>query len=349
METQHISTEIHEVQTPFKKKWSWKKLRPLDAIGVIGLVVLVINLLGLFFSFDVSVRRKPLLNKLLGATSLSNSVNSLNSDNNAKQHSANAETAFSSSDLEKKVLPSAGVVLPVEWGDLGAKMIAAGVIDAQKFEGLYAERGGLDAEMKQFLVGSGNGKLKITPQNSGVLLNLLWAFGLGNKNEILDNGPMQDPAYGGAAGFASTGGWTLANGSPMNHYSKHAFVALTSEQQKLVERVSQGIYRPCCGNSTYFPDCNHGMAMLGLLELMVAQGVSETDMYRIALAVNAYWFPDTYLTIAKYMETKGVSWEQVDPKEVLGANFSSASGYRQVLNQVTPPERKSGSGEGCGV
>ena len=135
----------------------------------------------------------------------------------------------------------------------------------------------------------------------------------------------------------------------MSHYSKHAFVTLTAEQQQLVERVSQGIYRPCCGNSVYFPDCNHGMAMLGFLEIMASQGVSEADMYRSALAVNAYWFPDTYLTIAKFLETNGRTWEQTDPREILGVNLSSASGYRQVLNQVTPPERKSGGGGGCGV
>ncbi|OGL87521.1 hypothetical protein A3I40_04285 [Candidatus Uhrbacteria bacterium RIFCSPLOWO2_02_FULL_48_12] len=356
METQHENQETAESLEasnikPRRKwgwnNWNWKKFRPLDVIGVIGLVVLVINLLGLFFSLDVSVRRKPLLNKLLGATSLSNSVNSLNGDNNAKQNSAN--TTAGEANLEGTVIPSAGVVLPVVWGDLGVKMAAAGVIDAQQFEALYAERGGLDAEGKQLLTGAGNGRLKITPQNSGVLLNLLWAFGLGNKNEILDKGPMQDPAYGGAGGFASTGGWTLARGDAMSHYSKHDFVTLTAEQQKLVERVSQGIYRPCCGNSTYFPDCNHGMAMLGLLEIMASQGVSEQDMYRVSLAVNSYWFPDTYLTIAKYMETKGVFWGQVDAKEVLGVNFSSASGYRQVLNQVTPPERQGGGGGGCGV
>lgn len=356
METQHENIETTESLEasnikPRRKwnwnRWNWKKYRPLDVIGVIGLAVLVINLLGLFFSVDITVGRKPLLNRMLGAKSSGNAVNGLSGADATKQHSANVDVA--SSDLERVVLPSAGVDLPVVWGDLGVKMTAAGVVDGQKFESLYAERGGLDVETGRLLADSSNGRLKITAQNSGVLLNLLWAFGLGNKNEILDKGPMQDAAYGGAGGFASTGGWTLAKGDAMNHYSKHAFVTLTVEQQKLVEKVSQGIYRPCCGNSTYFPDCNHGMAMLGLLEIMASQGVSEEDMYRAALAVNAYWFPDTYLTIAKFLQTNGTTWEQADPREILGVNLSSASGYKQVLNQVTPPERKSSGGGGCGV
>jgi hypothetical protein len=158
---------------------------------------------------------------------------------------------------------------------------------------------------------------------------------------------MADQRYGGAAGFASTGGWTISRGDPMDHYSAHEFVVLTPEQQAKVVRVSQNIYRPCCGNSTYFPDCNHGMGMLGLLELMAAQGVPEEEMYRVALQVNSYWFPDTYLTIAKYFEKKGIAWSAVDPKTVLGANFSSASGYQRVLREVKPLQSQ--RGPGCGI
>lgn len=157
-----------------------------------------------------------------------------------------------------------------------------------------------------------------------------------------------DPQYGGAGRFASTGGWTLAKDDAMNHYSKHKFVTLTYEQQKLVEQVSKNIYRPCCGNSTHFPDCNHGMAMLGFLEILASQGVGEKEMYSAALALNSYWFPDTYLTIAKYLSTKGTSWKDADPKGILAADFSSASGYQKILTEVTPPERR-GGGRGCGV
>ena len=119
-------------------------------------------------------------------------------------------------------------------------------------------------------------------------------------------GMMVDPKYGGAGNFASTGGWTISKSSPMDHYSRHSLVVLTEEQQILVEKISRGVFRPCCGNSTHFPDCNHGMAMLGLLELMASQGVSEQDMWKTALIVNSYWFPDTYITLATYMKNKGV-------------------------------------------
>ena len=250
--------------------------------------------------------------------------------------------------LEKTILPEKGVILPVTWGDLGKRMVDNGVIDLKKFEALYSQRGGLNEASKKMLTGVGNGRLVITKENSGILLNLFWALGLGNKNEILEKGEMTDKKYGGKAdNFASTGGWTLAAGKPMDHYSKHSMITLTPEQQFLVVEVSKNIYRPCCGNSTHFPDCNHGMAMLGLLELMASQGVNEADMYKAALAVNSYWFPDTYLTIAQYLKTKGMAWKDVSPKGILAAEYSSAAGYQQIKKQVVPAESKSNNS--CGT
>ncbi|KKQ34234.1 MAG: hypothetical protein US50_C0056G0002 [Candidatus Nomurabacteria bacterium GW2011_GWB1_37_5] len=266
--------------------------------------------------------------------------------NSGTKIASNNNTAGSQS-LEQAVLPEQ-IVLPIRWGDLGKKMSDAGVIDAEKFEKLYESRGGLGVVERKMLYETNNGEIIMTPENSGIILNMLWAFGLGNKNEILERGPMMDPNYGGAGNFASTGGWTVARGDAMDHYSMHKFITLTADQQTLVEKVSQNIYRPCCGNSTYFPDCNHGMAMLGLLEILASQGMSEEDMYKIALRVNSYWFPDTYLTIAQYMQKKGVAWDDVDPKEMLSAEYSSGSGFRQIASQVTTPSSHGGGG-GCGV
>ncbi|OGY58549.1 MAG: hypothetical protein A3H06_01450 [Candidatus Colwellbacteria bacterium RIFCSPLOWO2_12_FULL_44_13] len=241
----------------------------------------------------------------------------------------------------------ADVVLPIRWGELGKQMVAAGVIDAKKFENLYLQRGGLNEEEQRLLFSDAQGLVVMTEDNASYLLNLLWAFGLGNKNLILEQGPIMDSEYGGAGRFASTGGWTLSQGDSMEHYSMHQFIVLTAEQQALVELVSQNIYRPCCGNSTYFPDCNHGMAMLGLLELMAVNGASEEEMYRVALAVNSLWFPDTYRTIAQFLAEQGISWDEIDAKKVLGFAYSSASGFQSIAAQVTTlPSNQGGS---CGV
>ncbi|MDO8552288.1 MAG: hypothetical protein Q7S01_02020 [bacterium] len=281
---------------------------------------------------------------------------------------AKTGSASGPSAIEEAVLPAKGVKLPVVWGDLGARLVEAGAIDPVALKQVYESRGpstgesadfvawpaattggSFPSEYEKLLSGRTNGELTIDGNNAGYLLNLLWAFGLANENPILgDKTEMMNPAYGGAGNFASTGGWTIAKGGAMEHYGKHALVALTEEQQELVDRVSRNIYRPCCGNSTHFPDCNHGMAMLGLLELMAAQGMSEENMYKYALKVNSYWFPDTYLTMAEYMQGKGIDWKKVSPREMLGVNYSSAAGFRNILSQVSAPAQ-GGGGSGCGV
>ncbi len=237
------------------------------------------------------------------------------------------------------------VTLPIVWENTGRRLVDAGVIDEEKFLSLYAGQDELLAEAK-ILLSENAPVITVNDRNAGLVLNLLWAFGLANQNPVLTDGPMSDPRYGDPSRFASTGGWPLARGSVMDHYSAHSLVPLTEKQQQLVERVSKNIYRPCCGNSTYFPDCNHGMAMLGLLELMAANGVSEEEMYKVALQVNTLWFPDTYRTIADYFRKRGVSWSKIDPQTALGSAYSSASGYQQVLSEVEPSSTDSSS---CGV
>ncbi|OGJ43191.1 hypothetical protein A3J23_01795 [Candidatus Peregrinibacteria bacterium RIFCSPLOWO2_02_FULL_48_14] len=250
-------------------------------------------------------------------------------------------------DLQEAVFSEDGALLPIQWADLGQKMIADGVIDSTQMSQIMEQRGWTDDYSKELLEGTVEGELKLTQENSGLILNLLWAFGLANKNTILETGPMVDPAYGGAGGFASTGGWSVSVGDSMDHYSRHEWIVLTDEQQALVEEVAKNIYRPCCGNSTYFPDCNHGMAMLGFLELMAAQGGSEEEMYEAALVLNSYWFPGTYLTIGKYFAKEGTDWEDIDPKTALSAEFSSSAGYKNILSTVEPSQASGGGS--CGV
>lgn len=313
------------------QNFSW-----LEIVGMFAIAILIINSL---FSFSLTVSRKPVLNRLLGQKLAGVSAPVALTVPSSPAPAPKIDT--------EAILPVSGISLPVAWKDLGKQMIMAGVIDNVKMETLYSQRGGMSEMMKKMLKENNNEKITINSQNSGELLNLFWALGLGNKNEILDE-DMKDLKFGGdASKFASTGGWTLAKGDVMDHYSKHSFIKLTKDQQAMVDRVSKGIFRPCCGNSVHFPDCNHGLAMLGFLQLMASQGASEQDMYKSALAVNAYWFPYTYLTIASYLKTQGRDYSQTPPQELLSAQYSSAQGYKQILSQVQPVQGKPSGG--CGV
>jgi hypothetical protein len=268
-------------------------------------------------------------------------------DMNAMQKSGGAlledETTYES------IVPLS-VTLPVTWGDIGMQMLETGVIDETKFTELSDSRGGMSDMTRAMLHSTDVSDVVMTKENANDLLNLFWAFGLSNKNTILENGPMVDEQYGGdPSGFASTGGWPLSTGSITDHYSAHSFVTLTAEQQTRVENVSKGIFRPCCNNAVYFPDCNHGMAMLGLLELLAANDMSEADMFSVALGVNIYWFPDTYLTIAQFFDKNDLVWNDIAPKEIIGMPLSSATGFGQVKASITQPTKQQEGGGGCSV
>lgn len=262
-----------------------------------------------------------------------------------KLNPSNALNSLKPNQVVQQNVIASEVKLPIKWADLGKKLVDTGVIDKNKFDDAM---GTLPETDKKLLEDTNNAEIIMTEQNSRFILNLLWGFGLANKNGILDKGEIiQDPKQAG--NMASTGGWSISSGDPMSHFSKYNFITLTPEQQAMVEEMSKNIYRPCCNNSTHFPDCNHGMAMLGLLELMAANGVSKEDAYKVALQVNSMWFPQTYQDLATYFAENGTSWDKVDSKEVLGINYSSASGYRNTRAQIKSlPQQKPGGG-GCGL
>lgn len=238
------------------------------------------------------------------------------------------------SKVEPEVLPPSGFQSKITLGDAAVKLVAAGVIDAAKFEKLYAARGGggLPAEFKNVLLTRQAAPIKLTRENAGAYLNILWPLGLANKLTINEESSLNGEML---YNFASTGGWTLGraeNGGV--YFNQFEIVKLTTAQEALVKRVAERVFRPCCDNSTFFQDCNHGSALFGLLQLGAAQGLSEAELYREALAFNSFWFPQNYLDMAVYFKAvKKTDWSQVDPQAALSKDYSSASGWSKNIAQ----------------
>ena len=249
--------------------------------------------------------------------------------------------------------PEEGFSLNIIYGDMGPKLIAAGAIDLEKMKLLY-ERGGspLTDEQIKILTEGSNKKIKIAPENSHFLLNLLWAFGLANKNIILDEGPMMKYGEDQIGNFASTGGWTLGTKDAIDLYSKFEIIKLNTEQQAILEDFANNSYRPCCSNPVSFPDCNHGMAALALGELMASQGALVDEIFEAYKYFNAFWFPQTYFDVAKYFKAKyNKDWNEIDGRLVAGKDYSTPQGWqkvRQWLSQNNLLEEVEGGG-GCGV
>jgi hypothetical protein len=256
--------------------------------------------------------------------------------------------------LAEQVNPKDGYILPVSFGDLGPQMVEAGVIDRDLFIEVYKQAGQpLSGEQLGILDGAYTGSAVMNLANAYFLLNFLWALGLSSQNPILDSGPIQQNNDSGIEGFASTGGWTLATRPVGEIYSSLKTITLTAEQQQIVEEAAAAVHRPCCDNPTHFPDCNHGMAMLGLLELMASQNVSLEKMLEAAKYVNAFWYPQQALEQAVYFQkVEGKAFQDVDPRTILGLEFSSGSGFarlHQFLGEKGLLPQAPASGGSCGV
>ncbi len=212
-------------------------------------------------------------------------------------------------------------------GDSLMRLVRAQVLVPEKLRAIYARRGGIPGELEVALTSPTLEPIVLTRGNAALYVNLLWPIGLSNRMRANDNSPINGRMR---FGFASVGGWTL--GTAPNggfDYNHHEIVALSPQQDARAAQVARATYRPCCDNSTFFQDCNHGSALLGLLALGAAQGLNEDDLYREALAFNAHWFPDQYrLTAVFFKGAIGRDWAQLDPRLVLSARYSSASGWR---------------------
>ncbi|HEY4475660.1 MAG TPA: hypothetical protein VJB92_02990 [Candidatus Paceibacterota bacterium] len=264
----------------------------------------------------------------------------------------NANFSDSHSTTIAKVLPANGFQSRIYFGDAVMKLAQNGAIDKEKFLELYQERDGLPQEFSDLLFKPSPKPILLTKDNANYYLNFLWALGLSNYMSVNSESPVNGEHL---MNLASTGGWTLGKAENGGEYfNKFKIVPLTREQEQLVKKIAENTFRPCCDNSTFFQDCNHGSALLGLLQLGAAQGLTEAELYREALAFNSFWFPDSYIqTALLFKAVKNIDWENIDPKTVMGKEYSSGSGwYENVNKEVTRlgliPKVDEGGGS-CGV
>ncbi len=249
------------------------------------------------------------------------------------------------SNITEEVLPAAGFELPVAWGDIGPQLVKLGVIDLDKFNKTV----GPTPDQMEILTKGSNANIKIDANNSQFVVDVLWAMGLAQKSIVYDEGPLGKEYKKEVGNFASTGGWSLAKGNAVTYLNRFDVVKLTDEQQKRVGEIAKNVYRPCCGNPTWFPDCNHGMAALAAIELMVVAKLDDEAIYKNVLKLNSFWFPDSYLAVAAYFARQGTPWDNVDAKTVLGKTYSSGQGAALIQQKVGEIPGRPKSAGGCGA
>lgn len=250
--------------------------------------------------------------------------------------------------LKQEVLPQNGYTTSLKWKDLGKQLVESGAIDKKKYEEIFTSTSD-GADHMKYLNEISEDNIRIDEKNARFMVNTFWALGLVNKSKVLDEGMMMKEGRAKAGNFASTGGWTLGAKEAMELYSSAEIIPLTEKQQELVKKIAENVFRPCCGNSTAFPDCNHGMAALGYIEWAIYNGLSEEQIYKDLLAFNTFWFPQNYVEMAVYFDKNGTKWKNVDPKLALGSEYSSALGAQRIKQSVQSVPGLQIQGGGCGV
>ena len=240
-------------------------------------------------------------------------------------------SASSSDTLATALFPEEGVNLDVRWGDIPRRLVDEGVIDLEKFSAAAQNAGSpLTEDQLKLLSESSDEAITFDADNAYFMLDVLWALGLANKTTVLTEGPVAQNGWDQAGGYASTGGWTIGVKPGPEYLAALELIRLTPEQQGVVDDVASNAYRPCCGNMTAFPDCNHGMAALGLAELMASQGASADEIFQALKEISPFWFPNQYHHLALYFEGQDQGWEDVDARVVMGREYSSSGGFEQV-------------------
>ncbi len=255
--------------------------------------------------------------------------------------------------LARRVLPLEGRRLEVSFGDAIQRLVAAGVISPAKFRRLYAKRGGLPPWVARLFEQASAEPITFSFQTAPYLLNLLWPLGMATRAGFNAKSPLNGPDV---HRYASTGGWLLGRAPRGGEYfNRVAAVDMNAEQEGRVLAVAKRCYRPCCNNSTFFQDCNHGSALLGLYELAAAQGADEAALYDMGRIANGYWYPDEYLEMAYFFqEIEETPWERVPSRRILGKRYSSISGWQQnvhrpLVNAGLAANTQFGAASGCGV
>ena len=319
----------------------------LGVNGVPWVLVLLVFTMIVVGSFWEMLITDPILT----GVAYGNSLKKLSSDNSIKI-AGNTDMSELYTETVKKVLPESGFQSKINLGDSVIRLAENGVIDRDKFETLYEKRGGLPKEFKTVFDKSADSPMLLTQENAGFYLNFLWPLGLSNYMSTNKDSPVNSDNL---FKFASTGGWNLGmekNGGA--YFNKFEIVPLTSEQEALVTEVAKNTYRPCCNNSSFFQDCNHGSAMLGLLQLGASQGLTEEELYREALAFNSFWFPQNYIQTALLFKiNNNMDWEDVNPKEIMSYKYSAVSPWSnnvaKVISKIPNLLPKQEGGAGCGV
>ncbi len=244
-----------------------------------------------------------------------------------------------------EVMPQRGYILPAKWGTSIRQLVADGALNVTALALILNKSGQpLTAQEQQILAGTSTVNVTVNSSDSTFMLMVLWSLGINNNNTMIGNGPIMK--FGGNPdNLASTGGYRPLGNLQLG---KLNIIGLTQHEQAVANYTAFYSYRPCCDNPTMMPDCNHGAAALGLIELMASQGANETTVFTALKEFNSFEFPQEYTNLAMFLKGRGVDFSSVPGYVLVSKNVSSGSVAAKIQQSLSSSQMgQTGGGSGC--
>lgn len=259
------------------------------------------------------------------------------------------EVVINLEQLTKELLPDKKV-LPVTWQGIPYQLLERKIIDIEKLK-VYSQNYGqtVTSEDLKIFEKDHNGSIVITPKNSVLVYNILWAIGFASKSPILD---YELEKYGldtvkNLAGYYFSFA-NLGNSStlPQSGYNSFDFIQLSGDQKDLAMEIVGKSAVPSCGNPLHLPDCSCAFAIDALVLMMASQGFSKQQIYQAMKDVYPYRFPGIYVQQAIFFKAAtNQDWKDVNPEKLVSVQFSSAQGVAQMRKGLVNILQKGGEKE----
>ncbi len=329
---------------------------------LIGILIVAFVLIPAFYYSSITKNHSP----------SSNIKNMTSSNTNGSTQIQNSNT-INLTILSGQISPKTGYTLPFKWGNSIKVLVQTGALNVSNLTIILNSSGQpITFTEKEILNGTYNGYIQFNSTNTEFVQIVLWALGINNNNTIINEGPIINssaqisneirnnstnstlrqqatPYFVASHYFASTGGYGPIGKLQLGGIND---VILSQPQQIIADYTATNSYRPCCDNPTAFPDCNHGAAALGLIELLASQGATQSQIFDALRYFYQYQFPQQYTEIAAYFYLQGKNYSQINSSEVMGYNFSSFSGYYSVNQYLLKNgilKQSTAGGAACGA
>lgn len=91
-----------------------------------------------------------------------------------------------------------------------------------------------------------------------------------------------------------------------------------SEKTRFDKLTTEEIYHPCCDGPVQGCECEHAVALRGLVKFMLKEGKNDDEIKKQSFEWLKYFFQQHYVNVAKYLQNQGKDIAMMGPGKEFG-------------------------------